>query len=214
MKKLLLSLGLVLVASVAFGQASKRWVSQSFFPSDVLTLCVSNTLGVTNLASYGVITTNVTGVTWTNAAHTRKIHAGDGSILSTKNLLADCDLGTLDHYLLPIGDTATAAATNFSFCSIYIRLVAESGANTACTFIFYPVFSDLDDTDFESDVAGGKISIAVTSAGTTPVNSVTRVPAYQVWGAKKLRLYSITHPDADATSRVSVTECRLTGYQQ
>lgn len=222
MKKLLLVIGLVSVASLAFGQAQNRQLAQSFFVGDVSTVCVSNAVasggyahGVTNFNSYGYGVThwmsNTIGTTWTNAANVRQISLGAGSVaLDFKNLLADCDVSTLSKTLLPIGDTATAAATNFTFCTIYIRVTAGAGANAAVTFIFYPVFDDAG-TDIED--TGTKISVAVTASGVTPVTSVTRVPAFQIWGAKKIRLASITNADADADSRVNVLECKLLGYQ-
>lgn len=202
MKKIILTLALL----TGFVMASPAidFKSQSFISSSIQSLSVSNTLGVTNLIS-ATYHTNTAGTVWTNGAGENTVHSTN-VITAYKNLLQDANM-----YPFPVvydSVSVSEPGTNSTMANIYIRIVAQSGANTACTFIFVP----LPDGEHESTVAGDALAIAVTSAGATEVTSTTRVPAYKWSGSGKLRLKSITHPDADATSRVTVLNCSLNGF--
>jgi hypothetical protein len=206
MKKIIALPFLLLTAVTAFsalGATGTGFKSQSFIADGVSVLNVTNLLGVTNLQSIS-IQTNVAGTTWTNASGALVTHSTN-DFTAIKNLVKDVALWDPS----PIYEAVTGVnATNSNFANIYIRLVGQSGANTACTFIFVPIF---DGTN-ESLVAADALSIAVTSSGTTVVDLATKVPAYKWIGAQGLRLKSITHPDADASSRVSVLNCSLNGF--
>lgn len=209
--KRFLALILLVVAPAAF---AGEHIAASFFGANVSSICVSNTLGVTNLNSYGVITTNIQYMQWTNGAGDQVRAAGDGTGPDYQNVIGSVNLeqfSTRDQFWIGNASLAANTVTNTYYSQIFIRLVGQSGANTACTFVFAPVWDD-DPLDASTDTAT-YFTVAVTSNGATPVTSRTPIPAYQLYGAKRLRLVSVTHPDADATSRVTVLKCELCGYK-
>lgn len=207
----------MLVASSAMGQQFKY---QSFLNESALT--ITNTIQATNLASIGATTTNVVGLIITNFQGTRVIAAaGD-----THNAFLDVQLwgernsGTPPFYFA----TGTNVLQNWipSPQSVYVKLVGQSGANSAVTFVIYPIVEDISLTvgGTNSIIAGIKEinaaantwTFAVTANTTTPVTLITNVPANLFIGAKGLRMNRIVNGDTDATSNVTIQDCALVGF--
>jgi hypothetical protein len=194
--------------AASLGAAS--FVSQPLIPSDVRSLCVSNTINVTNLLST-TITTNAAGTIWTNYAGTRVIHSTSATT-GNKNLFRDVDLwagsdGNAPH--IYNADTANVNATNSILnANIFIRLVGGSGANSAVQFCLVP----LPDGVHESTVTADRLLISVTANTTTEVTSITPIPAYKWPGVAKIRCKWVNNSDTDASSRVDILDFSLNGF--
>lgn len=214
MKKLLIGLGL----SVSLGVSAQNFSVENLLA--VGSLAVTNGLiassggGYTNINSYGVYGSNVVGEIYTNLNGTRVIVAA-GNASETAKLTRDIDLTGYDrngNYPPVYFDSASTNANTLqsyqpSSQSLFLRVVGQSGANSAVTFIFVPVPDGVN----ESTVAGDAWQIAVTANTTTPVTLVTNLPIYRWHGVKSMRLKSITNGDADASSRVDVLVATVNG---
>lgn len=204
-----LAIGLLLGAAITFALPAATFTSQSFLASGITSIALTNTISVTNLDS-GTIRSNVAGTIWTNTSGTMTVVTNNGSSTQTKNLLRDASLWVAadgQPILNPVSDAA-GIVTNSSMASFYIKLIGQSGANAAVTFIFVP----LPDGVNESTVAGDAFSISVTATTTTAVDKTVWLPSWKWPGVGKVRLKSMTNADTDATSRVDVLECSLNGF--
>lgn len=202
---------LAVMAALALSANAANFKSQSFIVGDVTSLCVSNSICVSNLLSYTVVT-NWTGVNWTNAAGNRVITSTTGGVTAYKNLLKDVDLWSASDGSLPAvyydPGVSGAAATNSCFANIYIKILGTSGANSAVTFAFVP----LPDGVNESTVAADTVVVSLTAAGATVVDKTTKIEPWRWPGSGKLRLKYIFNADEDATSKVTVLACSLNGF--
>lgn len=196
MKKLFAAIAVI--GLLCLSAPASQHVSLSFL--NVPSCTVSNVMGITNLNST-VVTSNKVGTTYVNLQGTTvTAAAGDYT-----QIIGDVTLP--DTYGLASTASAVLGITNQVIGNIFIDIVAGAGANTAANFIFVP----LPDGVTESTVAGDALAIAVTSAGVTPVQLLT--PIYNKWpGVKKLRLKSVTHPDADADSAVNLRKCQFNTF--
>lgn len=204
MKKLFLIVATALL--VGFGAKAQNFNVQSFLA--VSSICPSNTIGITNLSSTVSTGTNQVGIVFTNLAGTRVVVNASNAPF---NLLKTLELRPDREARYPIlGWAGTNTLQNWqqSQYSLFIKLTGQSGANSAVTFVFAPVC----DGENESTTAGDLWQVAVTANTTTPVTLVTNVPLYKWMGCKGLRLRSVTNGDADASSRVDVTQCVLTSW--
>lgn len=212
MKKLL-TLGLLALALSSQAQLIRHSV-QPFVNATSIT--VSNNLSVTNLnstTSVGSVGagTNVWGTTFTNYAGT--------ACLVTNNAALTNTYGTFENYNL-LGSVwlwegrshvpqNTWYSTNVptTIGSVMIKLVGQSGANSAVNFTFVP----LPDGTNEATAAAETWVVGVTANTTTPVVIYTNIPSRFI-GCAKLRLRSVLNTDTDATSKVDVQACALVGF--
>ncbi len=221
MKKLIALLGVVGLGLTLHAQ---NFESQSFLT--VRSIAVTNTLCVTNLNSpintYG---TNNVGTIWTNLAGTRVV---SGTVSATNpitgaityqgsgaNLLRSIDLPPNRLGSYPPLQFATISGTIDTLVSwvpspfnLNIRLVGQSGANSAVTFVFAPVCDGTNESGATADL----FKVAVTANTTTAVTLNTNLPAYLWMGCKSLRLREVINADTDASSRVDVLGVTLNSW--
>jgi hypothetical protein len=207
--------GLVLLAACVLVSTlpanAANWKSISFISGDVQSVCITNGVSLTNLASVGVITTNITGLTYTNYGGTRVVYDGTNQFVANKNLCIDVPLyadANGNTTIIPVSDVAGAVTNAYLNCGIFIRVQGTSGANTAIPFIFVPLWDGVN----ESTVAADALSISVTPSGATRVDKYVPIPAWKWPGAGKVRLKSASNADADATSRVDILNVSLNGF--
>lgn len=209
MKKVLsLLVGLFLASSV-FAQ---RAYYQSFLPSGISSVQVTNTIIITNLTSIQSVGTNITGTVFTNMG-VRVISApGAGD---TTPLLSEV-------YVRPgFGEwkpNYTHNGTNISAISEYpcqpatlvLKTVAGSGANSAVTFTITPVW-DVEN-NLESTAAADAWIFSFTPTASATQVLTTNVPLYRWPGVEKLRAVRIINADTDASSGVEILFMGITGY--
>jgi len=211
MKKLLVSVWVMVGLLTATAQ---NFESQNLL--SVSSICVSNTINVTNILSASVgAGTNVDGTIWTNLAGVRVIAATTTStnsisgVITTNaskvNLFKDISLAALvdrEGRFPALAWAATNTLQNWqqSPASLFVKLNGQSGANSAVTFVLTPVPDGVN----ESTAAADLWSFSVTATTTTPVTLLTNLPLYKWMGCKTLRLRSVTNGDTDATSRVDI----------
>ena len=208
MKKFIYSL--LAVLGLVSAASAQNHVSQNFL--NVLSLNVSNNLSISNLTSFAGMT-NILGVTWTNLLGTRQTVTAAGD---TTKLLNDVSLWS-DRNGNPYvalgayqsnGNTSTNA-NPVGPANLFLRLHGGSGANSAVTFVFQPLWDGSTAPAATTD----DWSVALTATTTTPVTLATNVPFYRWPGAKGLRLKSIVNSDTDASSQVTVTAIQLNGFR-
>lgn len=209
MKKFLSILLLVGSTFSIFGQQFKF---QSFL--NEFSLTVSNTFAFTNLSSIGVLTTNVTGAIYTNFQGTRVICTN----ADTHNSFVDIPLWTDRNgnwpavQYTPMYTNVVATYQDYPQ-SVYVKLIGQSGANSAVTFVAFPiVFDDKTGTTKEINAAGTTWTFAVTANTTTPVTLLTNVPAHLWRGAQGIRINRVVNGDVDATSNATILDLALVGW--
>lgn len=211
MKKLLIFLGVVFMATIAMAQPHNGGLS--FI--EARSIQVTNTMSITNLTALGVVqTTNVAGVVFTNLAGTRVLVAGGNyenyNLLKTVPVTPTLDVPVA--YALSSGsDTNETAQAGPYAGNIYIRVIGGSGANTATSFVFAPVPNLA--RGVQSTAAGDLITVSVTPNTTTQVTSITKVDRQKLIGCEGLRLVSVTAGDTDANSQVVVLECTYNAFR-
>lgn len=205
MKKLFITLTAIGLLTLSASAVDHR--ATSFLNARSVTS--TNAIGVTNLASVtAVASTNVVGLVYTNTAGTRVVAAAGNTV----NLLKTAPLWSPGLVLTPTYTNQAPGAARMPgpyIGGIYIRMKGGSGANSAVTFVFAPVFSD---SGADATIAANLITVALTATTTTEVQSYTLVDWTKVIGAKGLMLRSITNADTDAASNVEVLECSLVGF--
>lgn len=193
--------------------------SPSFLAPDVTSVQATNGIGVTNLYSaLAVGTTNIMGIIYTNSAGSQQTTTNANN--DFHNLLADqvaMFVDQLAQATTPAYDSTNVLRAGPYYGAIFIRLTGQSGANSAVTFRFRPVpyggaGNSTSATGVEDTAAADDILISVTATTTTEVRSLTKLDAQKVIGCKGLRLVSITNADTDATSAVTVLDCRFVGF--
>lgn len=208
MKKILI-LGLFAFASIA---KAANFESQSFLA--VQAVYATNTVQITNLASFGSVGTNLAGTTYTNnGSRVVVTAAGAGSGV---NLLKDVSLWALSD-----GSPATSifTATNgaafpagafyeLGHATISVTMSGASGANAAVTFSLVPLWDGVN----QANTAADFFNFSFTAVASSTRTFSTNVPMSRFVGAKKLRLVSISNADTDATSQVIVTAASLNGF--
>lgn len=127
------------------------------------------------------------------------------------NLLQDVTLWTdKEGRPMLLSPNAANNPTNYySYGTLFFSLVGGSGANSAVTFRFVPLY---DGTN-QPNQAGEFIAVSVTANTTTVVNLSTNLIASRVIGAKKLRLVDIVNADADASSSVQLLKVGFAGWR-
>lgn len=231
MKKLILIVSLM-VATVAAQAQTFR--AQSFLAPGVASVYVTNTIAITNLNTAGANTTNAPGTAWSNytfgvsAPYTLYVvgtNTGSGTWTNaTKNLLKDVDLWALKDGSPAVMQSMTNGTDRptLSYATLAIRIASGgSGANTAASLVFTPLYGTGTDTasiginprptPLEGNTAD-EWTVGITSAGTAEVRLLTNAPLYKWPGARGLRLRRIVHADADASSQIIVNEVSLNGY--
>lgn len=189
----------VLVASLTVSKAvdPQTW---NLLASDIGSLVVTNTRGITNLSSVGVTGTNVYGIIYTNKSGTAVTVS---ATTQSKALVGSAPLWPV--MLLDTPVIATAPWTNAqSRAQLVVSLIGGSGANTAQSWVFVPLWRDDDGNLIESNQAGDVWAVSITPNTTTVVNYAVTVPLYRWPGAYALRLKSITNGDTDASSDVII----------
>lgn len=213
--KRLITLGALLGLGFTANAVTHR--SPSFFAPDVTSVQATNGIGVTNLYSaLAVGTTNVMGIIYTNAA---------GQQITTTNANADYHNLLADQVAMFVDQLAQATYPTYTsnilnsgpyFGAIFIRLTGQSGANSAVTFRFrtipYGGGGGATPIGVEDRVVGDEILISVTAVTTTETHSLTKLDAQKLVGCRGLRLVSITNADTDATSAVTILDCRFVGF--
>lgn len=199
----LLAVGLLLLGMTA-NAAERR--KHSFL--GVPAIIVTNTASVTNLAvaTYG---TNFVGVHFTNSVGTLVNVGTTTNANGTLHGVYTALIGTapLSPLTLPIQPVINAApyTNHMGEADIVIRGVGGSGANTAMTIRFTPVFGDNASTEAAEQFLWG-----VTPNTTTPFVIRTNIPLYRMMrGATGIRCDFITAGDTDANSAVTITDLDL-----
>jgi hypothetical protein len=203
MKKFILSAVLAIFATVA---TAGSWQSISMLGGGANAIYVTNTIGITNLFSSTGQGTNFFGTTFTNGTtRVTDTNGSSGSLL-------------VDYIALPRWSdgkpmySQTTNSLNYlqSQADVAITLVGGSGANSAISFLFTPVYGKGADTEGPTTQDW---LVGVTATTTTPVTVVTNVPLHLWPGAAGFRCRRITNPDTDASAQVIVTEFSVNGYR-
>lgn len=224
MKKVLIvvGLGMGLVFGAKAQPSPYGHAVQSFMNSYCRSITISNNpVGVTNLNSLGAIGsfvagagTNTWGTTFTNSYGLSCLVTNNAALTNSQatfenlNLFTDVELfpGSSRETLF-LNNTVAAVATN-TLGTIQIRLVGQSGANSAVNFTFTPLY---DGTNEPTTPSGEAFTVGVTAVTTTPVCVVTNLPN-RFAGARKLRLRCAANTDVDATSKVDLLQCVFVGF--
>jgi hypothetical protein len=205
MKKIILVLCLLAATLNSFAQ---NFISDNFLA--VNSLAVSNILQYTNISCYGVNASNAVGTVWTNLNGTRVVVAS-GAASETAKLTKDIDLISSDRSGRPMPIYWTNPYTNVladwqpSPQNLFIRIVGQSGANSAVVFTFVPV----PDGDTDTTAAADVWKVSITANGAIPVTLITNIPSSKWFGCKALRLQTIVNADVDASSRVDVLKLKV-----
>jgi hypothetical protein len=156
--------------------------------------------------------TNIQGTVWTNNAGTRLEVTNAGN---TVRFFKDATLWSDRDGRVPITFFSVAPnvahSTNASVvnaATMYLQIQGASGANSAVTFVFTPLW----DGDSPPLVTVDDWSVAVTAVASAQTSLATNVPLWRWPGAKKLRLKSIVNSDTDASSGVYVNKVSLNGF--
>lgn len=208
MKKHLFGIGLV--AMMGFAASAQQPVALSFIGVNQSLSC-SNIAQPTNILSIGVAPTNAVGIQFTNSAGVRLI--ADGTNYESRNPFVDLPIWP-DHDgryegLSYSTNSALLNAWQPSPLNVYVKLVGQSGANSAVTFSFFP----LADGTNECNAAGSRWDFSLTANTTTPVTLVTNVPLYLWRGCHAIRCTRVVNTDTDASSRVDLLSLELTGFK-
>lgn len=207
MKKIIIAVGLAL--GVLSSQA-QNFESGTFF-RNATTLSVSNVANITNLLSSTSAGTNTLGTLWTNLNGTQIVVAA--STTNRVNLLGSVEIPPTDrngnYPPLLLAGTNTLNNWQPSPYNLFIKLVGQSGANSAVTFEFTPVYNG----NVEATDAASLWIVSVTANTTTAVTLATNVPLYKWMGAKSLRCRAISNADTDASSRVDILNLDLNRWQ-
>lgn len=209
---------IVLGLGLSFSALAQNHQPQSFLPSGVDFIVVTNTLQVTNLNYILSNGSNRVGTVYGQLGVTNVAAAGNyNNLLGDVNLWAD-RMGQ-PYSLAP---SNTISSTLFTTpAAVVVCTRANSGANAAISLVFAPVYND--------NIPGINVSGATGSAqettGTTdqwtmsitPTASSTQVfksdvPMYRWPGAKKLRLLYVSNADTDASSDVTISHISLNGF--
>jgi len=232
MKKLILTIGLVVATMSAMAQA--RFSAQSFLAQGVASVYVTNLVAITNLNTASANSTNAPGTAWTNyttgvsspyTLYVTATNTGSGTWTNaSKNLIKDVDLWALRDGSPPVMPSATNGTDRptLSYASVSIRIASGgSGANSALSFVFTPLYGPGADasltgpnpkpTPIEGATAD-EWTVGVTASTTSSVTVITNAPLYKWPGARGLRLRRIVNADTDATSQVIVNDVTLNGY--
>lgn len=215
MKKLL---SIIAVLGLAISLQAQPFQSPSFLT--VPAVYVTNILQITNVSLNNLYGTNIAGTAFTNITSTgAQVLTVVNSNYSTLNFCADVPLwadrngrwyGTYTNADSSIAGTDTPMILSIS-------LVGGSGANSAVTFTFAPVYDNQPLPSGligrHSTVAAEQWAVAVTATTTTAITTGIPVPAYRWPGARALRLLRIVNADTDASSQVIVYDCSLNGYR-
>lgn len=177
--------------------------STPFLADGIASLVVSNTISYTNLLSPGVVTTNASGLSWTNTVGYRYVVATNSATASdwtneTTRLTRDVVLWT---------DRAGLMTSNVN---VTVKITGQTAfATNAITFIMAPV---PDGTNEITTTTGamGTWTWSVTPNGTTPVVLATNAPLTAWQGAGKLRLRSVVPPTAVSGQNNAVAILSLT----
>lgn len=109
----------------------------------------------------------------------------------------------------PIQSAYLTNSTIYSPLTVFLRLHGGSGANSAVTFVFQPLWDGVTAPINTTD----DWSVALTATTSTVVDLATNVPLWRWPGAAGLRLKSIVNGDTDATSQITVTKCSINGFR-
>lgn len=185
-----------------------KFTSQSLLRSGIASVTISNTFGLTNLIYVdGTLTTNNTGLSWTNDAGTK--FTVTGSAYTNINLANTAFLWAARDGTWPVNlTTNTTSAQITSPANISVTLVGGSGANTATSFVISPTY----DGKYVSTATGDDFTFAVTPNTTTTVTISTNLPVHRWVGAYGITVKSITPGDTDASSQVTIKSLRVNGY--
>lgn len=216
MKKYIISLGLALAT---FSSQGQNFLSQSFIADGITSITATNLLQPTNLLYAASVGTNHYGILVTNLGVQVVITNG---VMDYQNLFKDVTLWSdregrpycagATNSVADVGDSTDSPA------AVVVKTQVGSGANSAVTFAFAPVYTDAINN---GDGSNGN---EVTSAAdfwifsVTPTASSTQVwstnaPMYRWGGAKKLRLLYVSNADTDASSNVKLLGIQFTGFR-
>jgi hypothetical protein len=149
---------------------------------------------------------------WTNTAGSRvtvATNTGAGSWANaTTKVVDDIPLWS-DRNGQPVWEPNTNS-NNYvqSGATLAVTMVGGSGANTASTWVFTPVYDGVN----EATAAAELWTIAFTPTTTTVATLVTNVPTYRWPGAKLLRLVRVVPGDTDASSQVTLLDVNVNGF--
>ncbi len=210
MKKILISLGLVLglVTSVVAQPSHK---SYSFLNPAYSSITYSNLTGITNALTAVYVGSNAPGLYWTNNSGRQTVatNTGLGTWANTAfPVLQDVPLWSTRNGLVAWEPNTNYLNIPLSGATLSVTLKGGSGANTASTLVFTPLFDGVH----ESTVATDVWTVGVLPNTTTMTTTTTNVPLWKWPGAKALRLVRITSGETDASSQVTLFNLSINGY--
>ena len=202
MKTLLTSIIALLVAA----SANAQHLSQSFL-REVRSIQVTNGIPLTNIVSFTGMT-NIQGTVWTNNSGTRMEVTAAGNTVryfSDVRLFTDKEGKPVVYYYPQINGLTNYAVSG---ATLNLRVQGGSGANSAVTFVFTPLW----DGETPPLVTTDDWSVAITAVVSAQTTLATNVPLWKWPGAKALRLKSVVNADTDASSGVFVNQVQLNAF--
>ena len=208
MKRIILTFAALVAVTVPLLGAQYR--AQSFIADGLQSVIVSNAVvGLTNLLSTAV-TTNTTGVAWTNGLGTRVVVVDDGTAPDFKNVFKDVTLWPMTPYQYDAAAGVIQTNHLATDASIFIRIIGGSSSDAAVVFVFVPTV-EIDGVVIESTVAADAISVSITAASGY-VCSTTKLDPIQWPGFRGVRLKKVYSADTGANATVTIKDCVLQGF--
>lgn len=213
MKKLLFLLLVVLTGHVMAQSAgpAPEFKAVSFFGSDVASLVVSNTIGLTNLTfTDGSLKVNPARLSWTNVAGT--VYTVTSSAYTNVNLCRNVPLWSLRdgsgawRYLL---DSTNVTSKQVSEASIAVTVVGGANSTNGITCVVSPVY----DGRYGSTATGDDFTFVVTPNGATTVTISTNLPLWKWPGAGYLTIKNLVPGATDASGQTTIKAFELIGFQ-
>lgn len=213
MKRLLLIAAML----VSLAATAQNYQNPSFLT--VPAVYVTNTLAITNLV-LNTGSTNQANTVYSNYVGTTLTRIIAGTNQTNVQLLRDVPLwADREGRWYPLGTTNNTIGVDGTSSPMMVSVtgVGGSGANTAMTLTFAPVYNTRVRSDGligdHSTVAAEQWAPTFTPTTTTAFTQGIAVPAYKWPGARALRLLRIVGGDTDASSQVIISDISLTGYR-
>lgn len=208
MKKFLLTVVAVFVAATASFAQRAYW--QSFMPTEITSIQVSNTMIITNVSSFQSVGTNVVGTVYTNSGVKVTAAAGDATQLISDVFVRPTFLDWNAKYSNDTTNGNTLRPTQTMPATLVVKTKAGSGANAAVTFTITPVWDQEENLE-ATDANDSWIFSFTPTASATQILS-TNVPLYRWPAVEKLRAVKIINADTDASSGVEILEFGISSY--
>lgn len=226
MKKLFIVGAIGLSTLGAMGQSH---LSQSFLNVGTLRLGTNTTTSmsiVSNAYTYPLQFT-ATNTLWTNAAGAQILVPGltttDTYTNAARfNVFKDVTFASgrdgwplIQQFAGSAPGGSASNFTTFSANTLYLKVRGESGANSAVTFVFSPVWDGEGGSASINApaITGDDWSVAVTAVTAATTTLATNVPMWRWPGAKGLRLSKVTNADTDGGAYAWLQEVKLLHFR-